>query len=71
MRRRIRRPGADRVAGERSISDRQHRRPKSRDLTGTPSGGKIEVRFHAKDALSVIDKAEYSVNGGEWTDGRP
>ncbi len=28
------------------------------------SGG---IRFTAKDALSWIDKAEYSVNGGEWT----
>jgi hypothetical protein len=25
-----------------------------------------EVRFHAKDALNVLSKAEYSVNGGEW-----
>jgi hypothetical protein len=24
------------------------------------------VRFHAKDAWNVIEKAEYSVNGGEW-----
>jgi hypothetical protein len=28
--------------------------------------GQIEVRFHAKDALSTIGKAEYSVNGGDW-----
>ena len=32
----------------------------------TAQGGKIDVRFHAKDALSVLDKAEYSVNGGDW-----
>jgi hypothetical protein len=25
------------------------------------------IRFTAKDALSWIDKAEYSVNGGDWT----
>ena len=24
-------------------------------------------KFTAKDALSWIDKAEYSINGGEWT----
>jgi hypothetical protein len=27
---------------------------------------KIDVRFHAKDAWSVLEKAEYSVNGGDW-----
>ncbi len=31
------------------------------------SGGKLTVRWHAADALSVIEKAEYSVNGGDWT----
>ncbi len=36
------------------------------DLRGTPSGNKVEVRFHAKDPLSVLEKAEYSVNGGDW-----
>jgi WD40 repeat protein len=40
--------------------------PEITELRGTVSGGKIEVRFHAKDALSVLDKAEYSINGGEW-----
>jgi sugar lactone lactonase YvrE len=40
--------------------------PDITDLRATPSGGKIEVRFHAKDTLSVLDHAEYSVNGGEW-----
>jgi hypothetical protein len=36
-------------------------------LSGMASGGKIEVRFHAKDALSTLGKAEYSINGGDWT----
>jgi len=50
--------------------------PEITGLTGTkvyevtPAAGsslaKIEVRFHAEDALNVIDKAEYSVNGGDW-----
>jgi hypothetical protein len=40
--------------------------PEITNLRGAPSGGKIEVSFHAKDGLSVIGKAEYSVNGGEW-----
>ncbi len=35
-------------------------------LTATPSGAKIEIRFHAKDALSNLGKAEYSINGGDW-----
>jgi hypothetical protein len=40
--------------------------PEITGLSGSVSGGKIEVRFHAEDALNVLDKAEYSVNGGEW-----
>jgi len=34
--------------------------------SATHSGGQIEVRWKAHDARSNIDKAEYSVNGGEW-----
>jgi hypothetical protein len=40
--------------------------PEITGLRGTVSGAKIEVRFHAKDGLSTIGKAEYSVNGGDW-----
>jgi hypothetical protein len=36
-------------------------------LMGTAAGGKLEIRFHAKDALSTLGKAEYSINGGDWT----
>ena len=36
-------------------------------LTGTRNGNRIEVRWHAADALSIITKAEYSVDGGEWS----
>ncbi|HEY1758020.1 MAG TPA: hypothetical protein VGG72_21810 [Bryobacteraceae bacterium] len=36
-------------------------------LTGTVANGKIDLRFHAKDALSTLGKAEYSINGGDWT----
>ncbi len=35
-------------------------------LTAAPSGSKVEIRFHAKDALSNLGKAEYSINGGDW-----
>jgi sugar lactone lactonase YvrE len=41
--------------------------PEITGLSGTPSGSKLEVRFHAKDALSTLGKAEYSINGGDWT----
>lgn len=40
--------------------------PEISALTAVAQAGKIDVRFHAKDALNVLDKAEYSVNGGEW-----
>jgi len=40
--------------------------PEISALTAVARGGKIDVRFHAKDALNVLDKAEYSVNGGDW-----
>ena len=40
--------------------------PEITGLRGAASGNQIEVRFHAKDALSVIGKAEYSINGGDW-----
>jgi hypothetical protein len=40
--------------------------PEITGLTGTLNGAKIDVRFHAKDALNTLARAEYSVNGGEW-----
>ena len=33
------------------------------------SGSSLE--FHAKDALSTLGKAEYSVNGGDWMVAEP
>ncbi|HVX65560.1 MAG TPA: hypothetical protein VHA11_03110, partial [Bryobacteraceae bacterium] len=36
-------------------------------LAATAQGSKVEVRWKTADALSLIEKAEYSVNGGEWT----
>jgi hypothetical protein len=35
-------------------------------LTGAKSGSTFTVRWKAKDALSVVDKAEYSIDGKEW-----
>jgi sugar lactone lactonase YvrE len=40
--------------------------PQIVNLTSTASGNKIEVRWSARDARSNIDRAEYSVNGGDW-----
>ena len=40
--------------------------PEITGLAATPASAKLQVRFHAKDALSVLGKAELSVNGGEW-----
>ncbi len=41
--------------------------PEISGLAASQSGGKLEVRWRARDVLSVIGKAEYSLNGGEWT----
>ena len=37
------------------------------NVTGSTSGSKRIYKFTAKDALSWIDKAEYSIDGGNWT----
>ena len=36
-------------------------------LTAARSGGKLVVRWHAADALSVLGEAQYSLDGGDWT----
>ncbi len=40
--------------------------PQITGLTASSGAAGIQLRWHAHDARSVIDKAEYSVNGGEW-----
>ena len=45
--------------------------PKITNLAATRSGGKLIVRWHAADALNNLDKAEYSLDGGEWTVAAP
>jgi sugar lactone lactonase YvrE len=39
--------------------------------TATRSAGKLVVRWKAKDALSSIQRAEYSIDGGEWLVAEP
>jgi sugar lactone lactonase YvrE len=41
--------------------------PQVSGLAATRQGAKLEVRWHAADALSNITKAEYSLDGGDWT----
>ncbi len=45
--------------------------PQITEMSATEQGGKILLRFKAKDARSVIEKAEYAVNGGGWIPARP
>jgi hypothetical protein len=40
--------------------------PEVTGLAAARTAGKLEVRWKAKDARSLIQKAEYSVDGGEW-----
>jgi hypothetical protein len=40
--------------------------PEITNVSVINSGTQRTIRFTARDALSWIDKAEYSVNGGEW-----
>jgi hypothetical protein len=41
--------------------------PEILNVAASAAGTKRTFKFTAKDALSWIDKAEYSINGGEWT----
>lgn len=41
--------------------------PAIRELRAELSGAKLRVRFNGADAASMIEKAEYSLDGGEWT----
>jgi hypothetical protein len=41
--------------------------PVIQGLTATRTGSKLSVRWRAGDARSIIARAEYSVNGGDWT----
>jgi hypothetical protein len=45
--------------------------PKITALTAARNGGKLEVRWHAADALNNISQAEYSLDGGDWTVAAP
>lgn len=40
--------------------------PQIDSLSARVEGSRIVIRFHASDALSPLQSAEFSVNGGEW-----
>jgi hypothetical protein len=40
--------------------------PRIAGLAGSRAGDKMTIRWRASDERSVIDKAEYSINGGDW-----
>jgi hypothetical protein len=40
--------------------------PKITGLAAARNGNKIEVRWHAADAINNIERAEYSIDGGDW-----
>jgi hypothetical protein len=40
--------------------------PQITGLTGSRSGSQVSVRWKAKDAMSVLENAEYSIDGKEW-----
>jgi hypothetical protein len=41
--------------------------PRVTGLTATRNAGKVQVKWHAADALNNVTKAEYSLDGGDWT----
>jgi hypothetical protein len=45
--------------------------PRIANLAATQTGGKLHATWSASDALSNIKKAEYSVDGGDWTMAAP
>jgi hypothetical protein len=45
--------------------------PQITGLAASPAGGRLEVRWQARDAHSVITRAEYSLNGGPWVVAEP
>ena len=45
--------------------------PRIEGLSAKREAGKLIIRFHSVDALSDLDSAEFSINGGEWKPARP
>ncbi len=45
--------------------------PEITGLTAAAQGSQIDIRWHARDARSIIDHAEYSINGSPWSMAQP
>lgn len=45
--------------------------PQIDGLTARIEGSKLVIRFHAADALTPLQSAEFSVNGGDWISAQP
>jgi hypothetical protein len=45
--------------------------PRISSLTARANGSKIDLSFEAKDAQSILTRAEYSINGVEWIVAEP
>lgn len=45
--------------------------PKITGLAASRNAGKLQIRWHAADALNDIGQAEFSVDGGDWTVAAP
>ncbi len=45
--------------------------PEVTGLSAKVEGAKLVIGFHAADALSALQSAEYSVNGGDWVEAMP
>jgi len=41
--------------------------PRITGLAGSRSGGKLTLKWQARDERGILSRAEYSLNGGEWT----
>ena len=40
--------------------------PQIQDLRASVEGGRIHVQFRAADNFSVVKRAEYSIDAGDW-----
>jgi hypothetical protein len=66
-------PPADSLTGQ-LVSDPftiDNTPPRISGLSAARNGGKLEVHWHAADALSNVAKAEYSLDGGDWAVAAP
>ncbi len=45
--------------------------PEISGLTATARGSEIDIRWRARDARSIVDHAEYSINGSDWLMAEP